>query len=343
MGVFRKKLESMGSANLSDKSNNGGYNRVFKPNLSLPFYKIVQGANGFNILPYEVTSKHNNLVYTGKVKVGDGAYVLPIYVHKGIGDNNATVPCPRETWGGKCPICEARREAFNRYNETKADEDKVYATSLRPRLRCIYNVAIVGGEHDGEVMLFDISDFKFHSPLLEYASEEVNDEDDPRYNMKRIGGVIDFPDVDEGYTVKFSGKNQSFNGYEFLEPANIRLSKRKEPVSEEQLAKVVSIDEFVNEMSYDEIAEIFENSEGGKDDDADDEKPAPKPVAKETSKETDKDEDMRVPWGDATEDKDACPFKHTFGADYDSTNECDKCMDENIACYKKCRKANADM
>lgn len=335
MGVFRKKLESMGSANIGEKPASGSFNRVFKEAMKLPFYKIVQGSNAFNILPYEVTSKHNNLVHTGKVKVGDGAYVLPIYVHKGVGESNLTVPCPRETWGGKCPICEARREAFNRYNATGNEEDKAYASSLRPRLRCIYNVAIVGGEHDGEVMLFDISDFKFHTPLLEYASEEVNDEDDPRTSMKRIGGVIDFPDVDEGYTIKFSGRTQSFNGFEFLEPSNIRLTKRKEPITDAQLEKVISIDEFINEMTYDELAELFDST------------PEPKAEAKSEAKAEEKKEakddgeDMRVPWGDGNED--ACPFKHNFGADYDSTTECDKCMDENIACYKKCRKANADM
>ena len=76
--------------------------------------------NRIDIVPYEITSSKHPLVANGSWKKGQKDYMLEVYVHKSVGPDFATVICPRETYGHKCPICDKMFEAIRRGGDKKA-------------------------------------------------------------------------------------------------------------------------------------------------------------------------------------------------------------------------------
>ena len=61
------------------------------------FYKVEEGENSFDIIPYEIKTKNHPLVRTGEAQVGEWDYVLDYFVHKNVGAGQAQVVCLKNT------------------------------------------------------------------------------------------------------------------------------------------------------------------------------------------------------------------------------------------------------
>lgn len=340
-----------------DSKDKGGSNgkRIldFSKSDSKPdFYTPVEGVNKINILPYEIKTKKHPRVATGRAKVGDFDYNLDIYVHPYIGPNSQdTIICPKKTYNKSCPICD---ESKRFYDAGKKDEGK----ALLPKRKCIYNVQpLVKGESK-PVQVFEVSQYLFEKELIEEANacEEGND-------------VIDFADTsEEGKTVKFRGSKTKFGQHEYLEYKNFDFVDRESEIDSDVLDQVVSLDEALVVLSFEEIEKIFFAEPSDEEEDEEDEKPSkkkskhrdeeeedeeedekPAPKKKKPSREEEEEEEEPAPKkkakpkdDDEEEDEEPapkksssgkCPHGHRFGKDTDEFPECDKC-DKKI--WKAC-------
>lgn len=372
MGIAKKKVNYADSADM-ETGNNVKYNMYFDADkLKLQEYKLVEGINKFDIIPFEITNKMNWAVTNKKGRVGDTAYVLNCWVHRNIGMNRQSVICSYKNQGEKCAACAAKMAAWDVYNESQNEKDKKVATGLSQQQRVLYLIRLVGGENDGEIRYLDISFEKFQKPLNAYASDVEFEEDDPRNNMKRTAGFIDFADIEAGYTVSVKGvkeeKNLSGKDIKFIEPTEIRLTKRKTPLDIDALSDLPSLDEGLVILSYDEVDEMLNgdapasSKNDDDDDDGTEERIAKRQKPIQDEEDDDRDElPITAPF-DTDEDEEAagkgdtskfvkeevevdctantCPYKLKFGEDWDSNKKCELCMEDNKSTYKACMKAN---
>lgn len=274
------------------------------------FYKVEEGENSFDIIPYEIKTKNHPLVRTGEAQVGEWDYVLDYFVHKNVGAGQAQVVCLKNTFGKPCPICEQMAN----YRKQSKDEE---AKALKSSRRVCYNVL---DKRDGKMKIFDVSHFLFEKELIEEAR---NGKD---------GSYVMFSHPERGKTISFratlekSGKTEyfKFKSFKFLD---------REPIPDSILEKSVSLDEVLAVPTFEEVERIFYNSV-----DTDEEDDVPKEnidavedVVKPASASK---EPEKVDAKKSSQD-DPCKFGHIFGKDANVFPECDDCE-----LWDKCCKAH---
>ena len=300
------------------------------------FYKLREGTNKVDIVPYVIKSKEHPLIKAskGKYKVGDMDYLLDIFVHKDVGPTQSTVICPKKNYGKPCPLCESSDEYWK---AGKKDE----STALRAKRRVFYNVVDAVNPKDG-LQVLEQSHAYFEKELLEAAKDEADTSG---------GEMIDFIDPDDGMTIKFKGAKETFAGKDFIKPKNFSFVERESSVAK-LVDKAISFDELMNPlMSYDEIMALMTGATEDDDEDEDDTPPprgrhdddeddAPPKKSRRPKDDDDEDEEEAPPpkksaKADKEDDGPTCPHGHRFGKDNDEFPECEDCK-----VWKDCARAN---
>ena len=285
-------------------------------NYKAELFKIKEGANRIEILPYEISSNMHPLVHAGKMKKGQLDYNVAIKVHTNIGPNKKTVVCPYQ-YGKACPICEAAIAA-KKAGDTKTNE------ALYAKTKIYYNV-VDNAEREKGVQILEANAKYFQKPL---ETVDINSEEDFPNRF--------FADVDTGMTVKILGAKEEFTGADgkkgtFIQYSSISFVERKEGVNE-FIKDVVPLDQCIKLLSYDELEAVMM---GADIDDDDEEEASTKKVAKVTIEEEDGTPPANKEEPPAKSGEE-CPDGHEWGdavmQDYASCDKCDPKL------YAKCVK-----
>ena len=330
MSMDKRYNESYDSRNDGGSSRNGILDWS-KLDERPKFYKIKEGVNKIDILPFPVKSKNHPLVKRGVLEVGDDDYVLDVWIHKNIGPSESDIVCLKKNYGKPCPCCDQAEEYRE---EGKKEEFDAY----KAKRRVIYNVRDLMAEDPNEVLVLDQSHFKFEKELIESA----------RYNSEGKS-IIPFADLEKGKTVKFRGSPSKYMGKTTQEPKDFQFLDREKLVKK-AAANAISFDELMILHTPAEIMEIM----NGSDDDEDEAPARPKRGEDETPRRSAKDDDeddipfektakgkaveedetpparTRAKKGDDDEEEppakdkeeNPCPYGHRFGKDNDEFDEC---------------------
>ena len=317
MGVDKRYEESYNSRNDGGSSRNGILDWS-KLDERPKFYKIKEGVNKIDIIPFKIKTKNHPLVRRGgDWKVGDEDYVLDVWVHKSIGPSETDIICLKKTYGKPCPCCD-QAEGY-REEGKKAEYD-----AYKAKRRVIYNIRDLMADDPNEILVLDQSHFKFEKELIEAASYAVEGK-----------GIIKFANLEEGKTIKFHGSPSKYMGKTTQEPKGFQFLDREKSVKK-IAASAISFDELMVLYTPTEMMEIMNGS-----DDDEDEAPAKSsreddeadaPPARTRSKKGDDDEDDEPPAKAKKDDDDEspakdkeenpCPYGHRFGKDNDEFDEC---------------------
>lgn len=287
-------------------------------------FKIKEGNNRIEILPYKISSNLHPLVVAGKRKKGELDYNVAVKVHTNIGPGKKTVICPYP-YGKPCPICEAAIAAKNA-------GDKKTNEALYAKQKIYYNV-VDNAEREKGVQILEANAKYFQKPL---ETVDLNSEED-------FPGRF-FADVDTGLTVKILGAKEEFTGSDgkkgtFTQYSSISFVERKEGV-EEFAKKAIPLDTCIKLHTYEELESLMQ----GVDTEEEDEVPAKKvskPKVEDDEDDTPPPKAKKPPVDDDDEPKkpkatDECPEGHEFGdafnQDYAECNDCDPKL------YAKCAK-----
>lgn len=271
---YQASYESKGSS-----SGKAGVMDWKKVDGEVQFFSPAEGRNRINIIPYTIKSKNHPLVKKGEFEVGDKDYVMDIFVHRGVGPNEASVLCLKNTYGKPCPICE--QSALLR-KQGKEDE----AGALKPSRRVFYNVQDL--KNPDVLKVFEASHYLFEKELIDEARDDEE------------GGFVDFADEESGKEIKFRCSKTSKGGFEFNEFKSFSFEDRDENIPDELLESAISFDEIMNVPTYEEAEKILYGR-----DDADDEEEDEVPAKKSSKKAVAKDEDD----DDADDEEEPAPKK----------------------------------
>ncbi len=294
------------------KTQAGGGSRFIALDLSeyeVEQFKIKEGNNRIEILPYEISSNLHPLVHVGKMKKGMLDYNIVLKVHTEVGPGKKVVVCPYQ-YGKPCPICEAAIAAKNA-------GDKKTNEALYAKTKIYYNV-VDNSERDKGVQILEANAKYFQKPL---ETVDLNSEED-------FPGRF-FADVDNGLTVKILGAKEEFTGRDgkkgvFTQYSSISFVERKEGVK--QFVKdVIPLDKCIKLLSYDELEALMMGAGG--DEENEDETPTEK-----VSKPPVEDED-KPPKSKADGE---CPEGLEWGFVY--AGDSPKCEDCDPKLYSKCMK-----
>jgi len=308
-----------------DNRDKGGSTRItafdFKKAAGRKFWKPKEGTNKINIIPFEIKSKQHPEVASGDMEIGELDYVMDVWAHQYVGPDKVDLLCPKKTYGKHCPLCD---EVSKLYDEDNKDAAK----DLQASRRVLFNVQpIVRGE-PGELMLFEVSHFKFMKELLDEANACTDGDD-----------IIDFADIEEGKVIKFRAvpgdfKNSlDFKSFDFLD--------REEELSEDLIDEAISLDELLIVRSPAEMESLYYGNESDDEDDEEEQPPKRKKASRQRKEEDEPDEEEDEPDEEESlkekinkakkspdEEKKTdskCPAGHVFGEDCDNHKECRKC------------------
>ena len=201
------------------------------------FKEETTGRVTLDFLPYVVTDKRHmdkDEEY-GTATVGELWYKKPYYLHRNIGPNNLSEPCPA-TIGKKCPVCEQRAKMLKEGAEW--DDDAV--KSLKASLRNLYVVVPKKSKkYKEEPYVWDISQFLFQDKLNEELAE------DEAYGV--------FPDLEEGLSIRIRFTEEQIGKNKFADTSRIDFSERAVPYKESILDTVPNLDDIIVYKTYSEL------------------------------------------------------------------------------------------
>jgi hypothetical protein len=279
----------------------------------VPLFKLAEGNNRIEILPYRTSSKLHPLIATGKIKKGGLDYNIVLYVHTNIGPGKKTVICPNKDYGKPCPICEAADAA--RKSGDKETNEALYAK------RKVYMNVLNNAERDKGVQLFE-TNIKYFQKPLEVADANCEEDFPGKY----------FASVENGLTVKVLGSKETFNGHSFIKAEGISFAERKESVRS-FVDKVVPLDQCIKLNTYEELENLMMGVDVPEDDGDAPRVKVSKPAVEDDDDAEEAPRAARKPKIEGEE----CPAGHDWGgAVTGDFIDCDKCDD---ALYAKCSKA----
>jgi len=305
----------------------GGSTTVFSLSGDVKWYKPKEGRNKIVILPFEIKSEKHPLVATNQQgwEIGEQDYVMDIYIHRRIGPMDKDIVCPLKSYNKKCPICELEEE----YKEQGKDKE---AGLLRSSRRAFYNVINVNKPEAG-VLIFGVSHKLFEIELIDESRASAEDD-----------SYINFSDLNNGCVIEFRGKTEYFGKNEYLEFRSFKFRERSEEIDEaieDCKEDVVSFDECLNLLNYEEIRDILygadENEEEEKskkrkskkkENEIDDEEVYENDEEnndEEISKKNKKKDKKKSTKEKMKKKKSRCPHGYEFGIDVDQYKDCDDC------------------
>lgn len=272
--------------------------------LNLPenyeFFKPQKGRNEIEILPFDVGKNYPDVV-KGKFEEGSTDYMLELWVHYGVGVMNSRIICPAYNFNQPCPICE-EREMMKDQGMDKKDYKPLY-----PKQRAIYNIY---DHSDEKVKIFSVSYHLFANELQEEV-EANNDEGDIIFAHPKIGK-----------TIKFRAVEAELEGNKFFKFKSFGFVDRKEEIDEDILDQAITLDEFLNIKSYEQIKNLFHS---GVADESEDEGEEDSQKRKDKKYFDKIKEDQEEEEKSSKKKKNRCPFGFKFGVDTDEKDECNEC------------------
>lgn len=177
------------------------------------------------------------------------SYGYDVYVHYGIGPDEAAYLCLDKMLGKACPICEARARATR-------DRDEDYAKELKPNQRVAMYIIDRDREKEG--------------PLLWTPSWTMDRDIIQACTDRRTGEMYYIDDPENGYDLSFirqgKGLKSRYSGYQIDRTASDLGRKR-----DEWMKFIIDnpIPDLLNFYDYDHIAKVFSGagSGGGRDQD----------------------------------------------------------------------------
>lgn len=247
-----------------------------------------------DIIPYTVGE--------GNPRADEGMvhFERSFYVHKNIGPDNNSYTCPYKNSGKKCPICQFKTKLAM---DPKTKKEVIKA--LDPKLRQLYLVIDHDNREDG-LQVFETAFWKSFGELLR-NKVKAGDDDSPYQN---------FFHLEDGFYLKVTTEQDSFNGKTYYKPSNIEMRKRKTPLDDSLLEEAPCLDELVLELPYDELKDIFTQAPDEDDDEVEDdselednddegEDDRPAKSSKGGSKKSPKKSGSRSKTSDAEEEEDS--------------------------------------
>lgn len=280
--ALRKGVEANQEKSYKTKDSSGRFKTIFKDN-NATMWKCGNGQHIIDIIPYLVGK------FDPTREEGEGAYILDIWVHYGVGINEDAYVCMNLTgdMGKKCPVCEHRAK-LERQGASK-DEVKQF----KSKRRALYNIVCYDSNKDEEagVQVWDSPHYLTERQILEVARNP------------RTGRRIQYAHPDTGKSVAFNRTGEkAMTRFEGL-----MLQDRDEPISDDILEAAHALDELIHWPTYDEIADAFFGDNSEEDGPAESDAPI---GGKKSSEE---DEDLE------------CPHDHTIGEDFNETDDCEDC------------------
>jgi len=241
MATSRKKKQKRASfkgkvgKNSHDQKNKANaYGHLILPKGVNLFRESPKTRNKIDILPYVVTSgKHPDRDDEYGVAVpGELWYKRPYWLHRNIGPANETIACPRSI-GEPCPICEY--QAKLKKDGAKWDDDNV--KELKASMRNLYYVVPLGmKDFEEEPHIWDIAQFCFQDKL----NDEI--EEDETYET--------FPDPEDGFTLSVRFSEEKIGKNMFNDTSRIDFKPRANPISDEMLDSLTSLDDVLDIKPY---------------------------------------------------------------------------------------------
>jgi hypothetical protein len=296
------------------------------------FYKLKEGSNKLDVVPYIASSKLHPLIASGRLEKGSPDYDLEIFVHRNIGASGGSYICPKKLTGAPCPICEAAEALDDRVKggDKKAEDTQ---KKLFPSFRIFMNVVDMMDEDKG-VQLFETNNKQFLKPLKAAQAEFNTDADAQAEHPK-----AHFADPDNGLTIKVIGGAATFGGHDYVEPSSVTLLPRKNDMND-YLESAIALDKCIKVLSYEELEAIFTGAV--EEDEPEEEEETPKPKAKKpaveeddeepASKKSDKKAEVEEEDEPAPKSKKVCGAGHKWYKDNDEFPECEDCKLWKFCC-----------
>ncbi len=293
---------------------------------------------GFDIIPFVAGSKYPTNGYN--IRQGDLAYVLDVWVHFKVGPMNKPVVCPLKNYGFPCPVCEKRVEVLAERGQMEKDEFKKFKKEnsfLYPSRRVMYNVIVRSDEKEEKkgIQVYEISHFFMEKKLQESAKKP------------RGGGLIPYPDPDEGKTIWM---NFALAGEDNWSVGVPQFEDRQYVITDEEIENAQSLDELLVIYEYDDIAEMMKvktfhvaDEDSGQENNREEDPPIVvnrrKPPVKQQEEVKEKvgedsGDQVNTTTGEVVQSG-ICPYGCEFGTDYDGYTECDTCRISDDCLAKK--------
>lgn len=253
-----------------DKGSGNRPNYLDTSDCDLDFYKIKKDKNKIRIVPFPITTDNHP---SGREK-GKTDYKLELFVHRRFGESEGDYICMKETYGKPCPGCKELKKMIES-KEYSWKDDAV--KDMRPKRRDIFVIQDLMEE--GQMYLFDVSQFEFLKEVLEEAER---DED----------GFVPFADPDDGKAIIFYGMERQ--GKEFkgsFKPDAFKF-KDDEPLDEDVLEAAPSLDAMLIIPNYEDMEKDLYGI-SGKDNDDEDESPKRKRSSDDDDDDSPDDDDDR--------------------------------------------------
>ena len=223
----------------------GDYNRtkgggsLFRTDLTgVNFWNCKEADHIIDIIPY--TSGEND-----PIEPGGESYVLEIFTHRNVGQQEGMIICMAETFKKPCPICEERRKMIKRGD----DDDKIKELAPSRYPRSIYNIVCYDSadEEAKGVQVWHTSNYLLQQYLLVLAKKPV------RPGQKNVEPFIAFMDVEEGKSIAFKREGKKEN----TKYIGVRFEDRDYKIDEKISKAAFCLDELIAWPAYEEVFQEF--------------------------------------------------------------------------------------
>jgi hypothetical protein len=292
-----RKAQDHSNRTKGSKGVTGVYSFDFEET-GLPVYKPISDPDKPNkvaFLPYWPGDKDP---IQGKKKEDDRlpTYILDFWDHnlQGVG----RYICLLNTYGKPCPVCE--------YIKANRLETKDWL-AVKPTRRGVYAVWDLTDKSVGPKIWY--TPFKVIEEKVQKAARDLE-----------TGEIIYYTDIDDGSNLFFTFEDKGDYKYEY---DNFQLKQRKDPLPDDILEAVPTLDNFLVIPTYDEVRLAFDPHGSA----AIEEELNSMEDEEEDSEEDEEEERPRKPnkLKPKLKKVDTCPEGGDFGADFDEYEECGDC------------------
>lgn len=365
MSDWREKLKNRTKETVENRESRGSGMRsvVDLSAVKLPLWEPKSGAdkkNFIDIMPWPVTQTwYKKLLYRSGRGTGldpsDKDYKLEVPRHSNVGPGKGHILCLRESFGKIDVICEEMFAEYQKRKDGLKDFDEKKAKAFQPSWRDFYVIFDYDDPSKGFQLWPDMSYELFEKYLLdELAKAEDGD------------GMIVPWDPLNGRSIEWQGREEKFGSNAYVKLwGDIKFHKR-DPYTDEDLAKIPSLDRALIIPTYEEIrATHYGLEEGGEDEVKPAEKaevqPLPEvggvrsrmrggaPVGQKESSPIGAGGRMRgrdsgppPAAAGVSAKEDECPAGGTFGADCEKIKACsEEACDQSV--YEACLRRRDDL
>ncbi len=240
-----EQLEQRSKEAYNKRGDSGKFRSFLSDDMPLTKWSPESGDHVIDVIPYLAGDKHPDQ------KSDTVCDRLDVYAHRGVGPTEDWVLCPARNYGKPCPICE-HQDVMRKNGE---DEDDI--REIGPKRRVLYQIICLNTrkDEDAGVQLWEVSHWLFDKQLSA---------------LSRKKNIL-FASIDHGHTIEFTkdgkGKGTEYSALYFDQ-------EEREPLDDEILDQTVSIDDYLELKTYEEIEDLFFGETDTKDvDDSDEFKP----------------------------------------------------------------------